>query len=161
MTQLPPLTHLLTTLLLLLLPLASAATPSPGCALATPRLTGGTKSITVNSRSRRYIVRLPANYSPSRPYRLIFGLHWRDGDFGAVDGGSAPYYGLQALANNSAIFVAPDGLNKGWANNGGEDVAFVDAILKEVREGACVDDERVFAMGFSYGGAMSYSLACK
>ena len=79
-------------LLLLLTPLISAATA--GCG-KTPTLTSGSKTITVNNKSRRWILRLPSGYDKSKPYRLIFGVHWRDADYQAVDGGSAPYYGLQ------------------------------------------------------------------
>ncbi|KAL2257835.1 hypothetical protein VTK26DRAFT_9114 [Humicola hyalothermophila] len=145
-------------LLLLLLP-SPATAATAGCGRA-PTITSGTRTSTINGRSRRWIVRVPQNYDADRPYRLILGLHWLDGDFQAVDGGTAPYYGLQRLANESAIFVAPDGLNRGWANTGGEDVAFVDEILRDVSDGLCVDERQVFALGFSYGGAMSYALAC-
>ncbi|WP_308440205.1 cellulose binding domain-containing protein [Asanoa siamensis] len=70
------------------------------------------------------------------------------------------YYGLQRLADNSAIFVAPQGLNNGWANSGGEDVTLVDDIIRQIEATLCVDTTQRFATGFSYGGAMSYSLAC-
>jgi pimeloyl-ACP methyl ester carboxylesterase len=115
-----------------------------------------------NNKSRRYIVRLPNNYDRTKPHRLIFGVHWRDADYQAVDGGSAPYYGLRNLAtgNYSTIFVAPDGLNKGWANSGGEDVLLFDAIIKALSDDLCINEKLIFSLGFSYGAAMSYSLAC-
>jgi len=118
--------------------------------------------MTVNSKNRRWILRLPSNYDKSHPYRLIFGVHWRDADYQAVDTGSAPYYGLKNLAtgNYSAIFIAPDGLNKGWANSGGEDVEFFDAIIKAVSDDLCINEQLIFSLGFSYGAAMSYSLGC-
>ena len=72
----------------------------------------------------------------------------------------SPYYGFWNLANNSTVFVAPEGLNGGWANTGGEDVTFTDAILQQVEGNLCIDINHVFATGFSYGGAMSYALAC-
>lgn len=56
--------------------------------------------------------------------------------------------------------MAPDGLNRGWANQGGEDVAFFDSMIKEVSDDLCVDERQIYSLGFSYGGAMSYSLAC-
>jgi len=143
--------------LLLILPAASAA--SAGCGKSAT-VTAGSKTMTVNGKNRRWMIRLPQGYDQNRPYKLIFGIHWRDADFMAVDGGTAPYYGLQRLANNSAIFVSPDGLNKGWGNQGGEDVTFIDEIYKAVSNGLCVDETQVFATGFSYGGAMSYALAC-
>lgn len=70
------------------------------------------------------------------------------------------YFGLQRLANESAIFVAPQGLSNGWANNGGEDFAFVDALVKTMSDGLCVDTSQIFATGFSYGGQMTYAMAC-
>lgn len=130
-----------------------------GCG-KTPTLTSGTKTVTVNGKQRRWILRIPDGYNKTQPYRLIFGLHWRDGDMTSVDGGSAPYYGLKALAKNSAIFVAPDGLNKGWANQGGEDITFIDTIRQQIENDLCVNEKLRFSLGFSYGGAMSYSLAC-
>ncbi|MDC0683026.1 alpha/beta hydrolase family esterase [Sorangium atrum] len=71
-----------------------------------------------------------------------------------------PYYGLLELSENSAIFVAPDGLDKGWANTNGRDVAFTDAFLEQVQNDLCIDTTRIFATGFSYGAGMSYAVAC-
>ncbi|KAG7120817.1 feruloyl esterase C like protein [Verticillium longisporum] len=76
-------------------------------------------------------------------------------------GNVAPnYYGLRALAEESTIFVAPNGLNAGWANSGESDITFVDQILAQVQDALCVDETQRFATGFSYGGAMSNALAC-
>ncbi|KAF1835986.1 alpha/beta-hydrolase [Decorospora gaudefroyi] len=149
----------LSTLLLLLTLLNNVKASTGGCN-KTPRLTSGVQTTTVNGKHRRWTLRIPSNYNNRRPYRFIFGLHWLNGDMTAVAGGSAPYYGLESLANESAIFVAPDGLNKGWANQNGEDVTFLDTIRKQVDEELCVDETLRFSVGFSYGGAMSFSLAC-
>lgn len=46
------------------------------------------------------------------------------------------------------------------ANSGGADVTFVDDMLSQFESGLCIDTSEVFAMGFSYGGAMTYALAC-
>ena len=70
------------------------------------------------------------------------------------------YYGMQVLANETAIFVAPQGLNGGWANSGGQDLKFIDAMNSYIDAGLCVDQAQRFSIGFSYGGAMSYTLAC-
>jgi poly(3-hydroxybutyrate) depolymerase len=144
-----------------------AAEASAGCGKA-PTLTSGTHTIQSGGQTRSYIVRVPAGYDNNRPYRLIFGFHWRGGtandvDSGGTDGYNWSYYGLRRLAdsaNNSTIFVAPQGIGNGWANSGGQDVAFVDAMVSRITSGLCVDTSQVFATGFSYGGAMSYALAC-
>jgi poly(3-hydroxybutyrate) depolymerase len=88
--------------------------------------------------------------------------HWLGGTAEDVVG---PYnwYGLWDLADNSTIFIAPQGIREagpGWPNTNGEDVAFTDAILDQVENDLCIDKTRIFANGFSYGAGMSYALAC-
>jgi poly(3-hydroxybutyrate) depolymerase len=137
---------------------------SPGCGKA-PTLTSGTHTIQSSGQNRSFILRLPDNYNNNTQYRLIFGYHWRGGTAGDVDSGGTDgynwsYYGLRRLANNSAIFVAPQGNGNGWANPGGQDVTFTDDMIRRIENDLCVDTAQRFALGFSYGGGMSYSLAC-
>lgn len=73
---------------------------------------------------------------------------------------SGSYYEIEPLANNSAIFVAPQGLNNGWANNGGQDITFTDQILATLKAALCIDETQIYSMGWSYGGSMTYALAC-
>ena len=135
---------------------ATAATTA-GCG-KTPTLKSGTQSISSGGQNRTYVLRIPDGYSNSRPYRLIFGLHWLNGSANDVVNGG--YYGQQQLSNNSAILVAPQGLNAGWANSNGQDLALIDAITARIEGDLCVDTSLVFATGWSYGGSMSYALAC-
>lgn len=128
-----------------------------------PNGTGTGGSVKIGNRS--FIMRLPDNYDKEKPYWLIFGFHWRGGSANDVDsGGSNQYnmahYGLQKLSKNGAIFVAPDGLGGGWGNSGGEDLKFVDDMVKLIEDNYCVDTKHLFANGFSFGGGMSYALAC-
>ncbi|CAM3576772.1 ricin-type beta-trefoil lectin domain protein [Kibdelosporangium persicum] len=137
---------------------------SPGCGKA-PTLTSGTHTIQSGGQNRSFILRLPDNYNSNTQYRLFFGYHWLNGtandvDSGGSDGYNWSYYGLRRLSNNGAIFVAPQGINNGWPNSGGQDVAFTDAMLQRIENDLCVDTTQRFALGFSYGGGMSYSLAC-
>jgi poly(3-hydroxybutyrate) depolymerase len=140
------------------------AATSAGCGKA-PTLTSGNHTIQSSGKSRNYILKLPDGYDRNHPYRLIFGYHWRGGtandvNSGGSDGANWAYYGQQRLANNSAIFVAPQGIGNGWANSGGEDVTFTDDMIRQLEADLCVDTTQRFALGFSYGGGMSYSLAC-
>ena len=75
-------------------------------------------------------------------------------------GTPGPTTGMRQQSNNSAIFVAPQGIGNGWANSGGQDVTFVDDMIRLIEADLCVDTTQLFAMGFSYGGGMSYALAC-
>jgi poly(3-hydroxybutyrate) depolymerase len=141
-------------------PLAATA----GCGKA-PTLTSGTRSVQSNGKSRSFILRIPDNYDSNHQYRLIFAFHWVGGTAndvasGGTDKDAWAYYGLMQLSSNSAILVAPQGLNNGWGNSGGEDVTFVDDMIKQIEGDLCVDTAQLFSVGFSYGGAMTYALAC-
>lgn len=146
---------------------AGGAALTAGCGKA-PALASGTHSIQSGGQNRSYILRVPANYDSNHPYRLVFGFHWvggtaNDVDSGGTDGYNWSYYGLRRLAdaaNNGTIFVAPQGNNNGWANPGGQDVTFVDDMIRQIEAGLCVDTTELFSAGFSYGGAMTYALAC-
>jgi len=142
-------------LLLAAAALQGVVAKSAGCGKSP--LTSGTKSMTVNGKNRQYILRVPSNYDSNKAYKLIFGYHWMGGTMNNV---APDYYGLRPLAQESAIFVAPQGIDNGWANNGGEDITFTDRMLETIQNGLCVDETQIFATGFSYGGGMSYSIAC-
>ncbi|MEV0939833.1 lectin [Micromonospora wenchangensis] len=142
----------------------SAAAATAGCGKA-PTLTSGQRTIQSSGQNRSFILRIPDNYDRNHQYRLIFGFHWNGGTANDVDGGGSDgaawsYYGLRQQANNSTIFVAPQGNGNGWANPGGQDVTFVDDMVRLIENDLCVDTTQLFALGFSYGGGMSYSLAC-
>ena len=136
---------------------ATALAQSGGCG-GQPTLESGIHDID----GRQYTLKIPDNYDSSNPYRLVFGFHWLGGSMGdVVNGNSVPvWYGLEALAEGSAIFVAPDGIDNGWPNQGGSDVAFVDSIIEQIEADLCVDQDSRFATGFSYGGGMSNAIAC-
>jgi len=146
---------------------APLAAGSGGCGKA-PTLASGSHTIQSGGQNRTYILRVPNNYDNNRQYRLFVGLHWLGGtandvDSGGTDGYNWSYYGLRRLAdtaNNGTIFVAPQGNSNGWGNPNGQDVTFIDDLLRQLEGGLCVDTSQVFAGGFSYGGAMSYALAC-
>jgi GH35 family endo-1,4-beta-xylanase/poly(3-hydroxybutyrate) depolymerase len=144
-------------------PVSNLAGSTPGCGKA-PTLTNGPHTIQSAGQNRNYILSIPDNYDNKHPYRLIFGLHWLGGNADAVAnaGGDASwaFYGQKQLSNNSTIFVAPQGIDNGWANSGGRDLALVDDLTKLVENDLCVDTSQLFAMGWSYGGAMSYAIAC-
>jgi polyhydroxybutyrate depolymerase len=139
-----------------------AVAPSSGCGKA-PTIMSGRASIDVNGKMREYIIAVPSNYDMNKPYRLVFGWHpW---------GGSAQqiaqqgYFGLSTAANGQAILVAPEGQDYqenglGWGNVDGEDIAFAHAMMDRFGAGLCVDQNRMFSTGFSFGAMFSFTLAC-
>ena len=146
---------------------AGTTAATAGCGKP-PALASGQHTISSGGQNRSYILRLPPNYDSNRQYRLFVGLHWRGGtandvDSGGSDGYNWSYYGLRRLsdqANNGTIFVAPQGNGNGWANPGGQDLTFIDDLVRQLDNGLCIDTAQRFAGGFSYGGGMSYAIAC-
>jgi poly(3-hydroxybutyrate) depolymerase len=144
---------------------AGAGGSSPGCGSANTTSPCGTKgtmcSLDVDGTTRQYYVQLPKSYDASTPYRLIFQFHpW---------GGSADQaltmYGLNSGLPDS-IYVTPQGLDAGsngagWANTNGQDIDFTKAMLADVQGKYCVDNSRIFSVGFSYGGMMSDAIGCE
>nr|WP_243761169.1 cellulose binding domain-containing protein [Streptomyces sp. YIM 98790] len=136
-----------------------------GCG-KTPALRDGTHTIQSGGGQRSFILDIPDRYDNTHPHRLVFGFHW----WGAtaddvatgrtVERGTWAYYGLQRLAGDSTIFVAPQGIDNAWANSGGQDVTFVDDMIAMIEQDLCIETTQRFALGFSYGGSMSHALAC-
>ena len=134
--------------------------PTMGCGISDWLKTGRT-SINVSGTMREYILRVPDNYDTSRPHKLIFGFHARGGNASQVAGsGNNDYYGLYARAGGSAIFVSPEGLDAGWRNSDGRDIAFVKAMLAHFSSKLCFDQRKIFSVGFSFGGMMSDAIGC-
>jgi poly(3-hydroxybutyrate) depolymerase len=87
------------------------------------------------------------------------------------------YYNLLGQSNDTTIFVAPNGTQKsngppcsgtgigdswcGWANSGGQDMALMDAVVAQVEQNFCVDTNRIFATGWSFGASMAYEVGCE
>jgi poly(3-hydroxybutyrate) depolymerase len=129
---------------------------SAGCG-KTRTLQNGTIDITFNNASRKYILRVPDSYDNKHPYRLVFA--YAESGSSAMSVASRNYFTLASLDGTNTIFVAPDAANGAgqWSKS---DVELTDAILAELEGDLCIDKTRIFATGFSFGGAMSIALAC-
>ncbi len=130
-------------------------------------------SIEAAGMQRRYILSVPDNYDNSHAYKLVIAWHQLDGN--DLQMYRDNYWGLKPLSDNSTIFVAPNGQKGGapcsgmdpsrddgcgWPNSNGEDLALGDAVVEEIKANFCVDTNRIFASGWSYGGSMSFANAC-
>jgi poly(3-hydroxybutyrate) depolymerase len=133
-----------------------------GCGSTAARASGRF-TIDVAGTQREYIIKLPANYDANRPHKLLFTFHGAMYSAQTVaDGGrpgSGPYYGIEAVAGGSTIFVAPQAASS-WSNSSGRDLAYVDAMLARFKSELCIDTSRLFLVGFSAGAMMSIAIAC-
>jgi polyhydroxybutyrate depolymerase len=138
---------------------AGPAAGTPGCGQpATPGLRG--VDTMVGGRLRHYQVMVPATYDAARPTRVVFMFHGLGGDGDQIRSYLAP----EAAAQGQALFVYPDGRvipsagRTAWEE---ADLLFFDAMLAEVSAAYCVDRDRVFAAGHSYGAYMTNEVGCQ
>lgn len=141
---------------------------SAGCGLAA---TAGvtTETIRVGTLDRTYVLSIPEGYDPNRAYPLLLAWHGRTGsgtNFRNRDGGG----GVEEAADGGGIFVYPDGLpvtsdatDTGWQDTdfGSRDYLLFDALVEEMSETLCVDPDRIFSYGHSFGAYMTQGLACR
>ena len=125
------------------------------------------KSIQVKGLKRNYILHVPSAYDGSQPVPLVVDFHPLGGS-GSLQLGASPY--KQKTDPEGVITAYPDGQQgpSGGAWNVGpccvsssvDDTAFTRALVEEVKQLACIDPKRVYAVGFSMGGGMSHYSAC-
>ncbi len=148
---------------------------SPGCGAGRTTSpcskSGGTKcTLTSNNKTREYYLILPTSYSASKPYPVVIMLH------GMIATAEMALSWFKDIPTNmpDAIYIAPQGLKHaetgggangqevtGWANVDGEDIQFMKDLLGAAQKDYCVDTQRAFAVGFSYGAMFSYAIGCE
>ncbi len=144
-------------------PLGNPAVPSAGCGNALSTFKSGantTYKMTSASLSREYIMYIPSSYDANKPYRLIFNFHCM-GSSDTQCANNDGYYWLKAQdKENTSIFVAPQGYTDSmpWRSDD-KDHTFFDDMLKLFKSELCIDESRVFSIGFSFGGMETYSLS--
>ena len=152
----------------------ASATMSSGCnkapTIASSNYNNGHHiAITVGSMAREYILNVPTNYDNTHPYKFVIAYHELNGNDDEMYKNS--YYHLLPLSNNTTIFVAPNGQQNnanctqasgcGWPNSSDTDMKLADAVVAQIEDNFCVDTNRIYATGWSYGASMSEQTACE
>jgi polyhydroxybutyrate depolymerase len=118
----------------------------------------------VQGAERQYELILPPSYSPDgEPWPLVFALHPNEATdpIGYWHGQNLP-----GSVNDRAVLVItaslPQGNMHNWntAENEAANLAYFDTLLEELSANLCIDEARVFSMGFSGGGSFSSVLGC-
>ncbi|MEX1197870.1 MAG: PHB depolymerase family esterase [Pseudohongiellaceae bacterium] len=117
-------------------------------------------------------VTVPDDYSGERPAPLIVLLHGYTSNGPRVDG----YMGLSDVADEYGfLLVAPEGMrepqddeNPYWNasdaccnfyDTGVDDVGYLMSVIERMQEEYSIDDRRIYLIGHSNGGFMSYRMA--
>ena len=104
--------------------------------------------------AKQYSIYIPSNYDPAVPNKLMLGLHplnvnrWNSISW------------CDTLINfaetNDLLLICPDGGADGQVD-GAIDTAFTSFILDSMLHWYNVDESKIFAMGFSWGGRTTYT----
>jgi hypothetical protein len=144
-------------------------TGSPGCRVK-EHLAEGEHPFALDGYDRRYVLRLPQNYSNEHPWPLIFALHGNGGnpDYWDAIGGDRD---IRTAFGEEAIIIIPEAINNAWRDYeappetwpaGMElELNFFDTVYASALEELCIDTTNVFSMGFSGGGSFSGVLGCR
>jgi polyhydroxybutyrate depolymerase len=126
-----------------------------------------TRTVQVSGVARTYVLHVPAAYDGKNPVPLVVDFHGI-GATGSSELASSPY--PARLDPEGVIMAFPDGL-KGPAGTGwnvgpccvpdADDVGFARALVAQVATSACIDLDRVYAVGVLTGGGMAHVVACR
>jgi polyhydroxybutyrate depolymerase len=153
---------------------APATTPSANAAPASAASTTVAASAlptVAPADARPYDVFVPKSYDGSKAVPLIISLH------GYTSSGAKQdlYFKLHLLAEQRGfLYIHPDGTKDASGNTfwnatdaccdlrgaGVDDVAYLLSMIEQVQQKYKVDPKRIYIVGHSNGGFMSYRMAC-
>jgi len=125
------------------------------------------KTMIYDGNAREYIVYIPASYDGSTSYPLLFSFHGGGGtssDFINTNDMRpiADTAGFIAIYPQAAI--DPDDGSFSWLHKAPtthNDIFFIEAIIDSLSTQYMIDNNRVYACGYSEGGIFSYELGCR
>ncbi len=118
---------------------------------------------------RQYLQYIPDNYDGSTKLPLLLNFHGFEGN--------TNYFmqtaDMRSLAESEGfVLVYPQGtdlngsphwnadLNGGDNKSSVDDLGFIEALINKLSNQNLIDNKRVYAIGYSNGGMMSYALGC-
>jgi polyhydroxybutyrate depolymerase len=121
-----------------------------------------------DGNSREYIIYIPSNYDGSVAFPLMFNFHGGN----ALSSDFMNYYNDMRPIADIAGFIAvypqaaidPEDGSYAWlhkAPTSHDDIFFIEAIIDTLSSEFLIDNDRVYACGYSEGGIFSYELACR
>lgn len=126
------------------------------------------RSIEVEGETREYLIYVPNTYDTIQSFPLMLNFH----GFTMSARNQMEVSDMRALSETDEfILVYPQGTrlwgsthwNVGsWTlGSNAKDVEFIAALINQIADNYNIDDERVYACGYSNGGFFSHELACQ
>ena len=131
-------------------------------------------SLSIGGRTRTWVVHAPKSLDALKPAALVIAMHGGGGRAEGMD----RITGLSDVADKQGfLLVYPNGTGEvsserllTW-NSGNccgsamnehvDDIDFLRAMVRQLRENWKIDPHRIFATGISNGGMMAYRMACE
>lgn len=130
----------------------------------------GYTTLTHNGITREYILKVPSSYDTNSKLPLVINFH---GFGGCASDHSNSVGDLNSIANTEKFIVAyPQAVlgekgdvywkpsDNGIQNINDNDVFFTKQLIAHIGNNYKIDTTKVYAIGYSNGGMMSYGLAC-
>lgn len=151
---------------------AAAPSSSGGVDAGPTQPTEPAKAVDPLIEARPYDTTVPDSYDESAPTPMVMLLHGYAADAASQDS----YFGVSKLARTKGFLVAlPNGLessvkNRYWNATDAccnleatvvDDVAYLTAVIADMKRRFNVDPKRVFIAGHSNGGFMAHRMACE
>ena len=126
------------------------------------------RNLFFDGQNREYVIYIPSMYDGTRDVPLMFSFHGG----GGTSTGFMNFENDMRPISDTAGFIAiypqaavdpTDGSNS-WlhkAPTSHNDIFFIEAIIDSLSNEFMIDNDRVYACGYSEGGIFSYELACR
>jgi polyhydroxybutyrate depolymerase len=125
------------------------------------------RQVMVNDEERSYLLHIPPGLNSLDPIPVVFAFHGS----GQEPATMRLLTGFDEIADKGGFLVVyPEGLGLTWnagtccgyaSTENVDEPAFILQILSDLGTIISVDNKRVYAAGFSNGGALMYRLACE
>ncbi len=126
------------------------------------------ETLTHDGETREYTIYIPENYDENNPIPLLFNFHGGSGDIAS----QIAISDMRSMADTEGfIIVYPqalpdpnDGGSTQWTHKAPtevDDIYFVEAMIDGIAAEYSIDQNRVYACGYSNGGEFTLELACR
>ena len=126
------------------------------------------ETIQYEGLTREYSIYVPASYDGTTSFPLLFNFHGGGGDI-ASQIAIADMSSISDTANFIVVYPQArpdpsDGNSFNWipkVPGTFDDVPFISSLIDTIASNYEIDQNRIYACGYSLGGDMSFELACK
>ncbi|MBM77207.1 MAG: hypothetical protein CL846_01875 [Crocinitomicaceae bacterium] len=127
------------------------------------------RNLFYDGNNRQFVLHIPSNYDPSIAAPLLFNFH---GGNGYANQFMATTSDMRNIADTAGfILIYPqaledpnDGNSTNWLHKSPtnvDDIYFVESIIDSLNNEYLIDNNRIYACGYSLGGEFTYELACR